>query len=167
EGELLLLGLQVGDPRLERVDLVAERGHVGGLAQVEEAEADGGGDRHQHRRDAAHRATAARSAMSPRPRRRSGTRSNEGSASGDADPGRWARPDDGHLGGCGTRMELDAPGGRWLELAALVGLERSVLVDGAGRVPSLVGASFAHVSLAAAVHAPAAGLVTLTSSAHG
>ena len=77
------------------------------------------------------------------------------------------RPDDGHLGCRGTRMELDAPCGSGLELAALVGLERSILLEGARRVPLLVGASFAHVSLAAAVHAPAAGLMTGTSSAHG
>jgi hypothetical protein len=35
------------------------------------------------------------------------------------------------------------------------------------RVPLLVGASLAQVSLAAAVHAPAAGLMMWTSSAHG
>ena len=54
-GELLLLGAQVGDPRLETVDLVAERGDMGRLAQVEEAQAGGGRDRDQHGRDAGDR----------------------------------------------------------------------------------------------------------------
>jgi len=45
--QLLLLRLESRDPRLEPIDLIANRGHVGRLAQVEQAEARGGSDRHQ------------------------------------------------------------------------------------------------------------------------
>ena len=165
EGELLLLGAQVGDLRVEGIDLVAERGDVGGLAQVEEAQAGGGRDRDQHVEMLATAPAAPTRRARPTPGLR--TRARARPASNEADPGRRARSNMAMLGGAGSRAG-GCPGGRRLELEGVVDLEGASCCPGSRmRIPPGAGATLAQVALAAAVHASATRLVTGASSAHG